>query len=424
MFSGCGGLDLAFERQGFEVVCAIDNDVHSVHTYNNNLNPVANVVDVTTSDFDKLLSKYDGINVVVGGFPCQGFSKAGPKRIDDPRNKLYLAMVHAIAQLKPVIFVAENVDGLNQNFNGVFLEKIKKDFGELGYEVQERTFNAVGFGVAQHRRRTFIIGFRDRLAWVWPKYSHVFTTRNGERRIEDIDVDFSESHRARVIRDVIDDLLDLKANVVDHEVEPISRRDQVIAQKIGVGQKLCNVRFSETSVYTWDIPEVFGPISESEKIILETIARNRRKKIYGSIPNGNPLPVEEIERLSGVRGVSEKLDGLLSKGYLKDVDGKYDLKGAMFCSGLYKRPNWSEPSPTVLTNFYNPRYFLHPLQDRPFSVRECARLQSFPDWFSFSGPIKEKYRQIGNAVPPLMADALALSVKYALSSEDQKFLAG
>ena len=423
MFSGCGGLDLAFERQGFEIVCAIDNDEHSVRTYNVNLKPVAHVVDVTAPQFDGLLGRYDNIDVVVGGFPCQGFSKAGPKRIDDPRNKLYLAMVHAIAQLQPVIFVAENVDGLNQNFNGFFLEKIKKDFGELGYEVHERTFNAVGFGVAQHRRRTFIIGYRDRLVWDWPKYTHIFSTRNGERRIENIDLDFSEAYRGRVISDAIGDLLDLRIDELDHEIEPVNKRDQAVARKIGAGQKLCNVRFSETSVYTWDIPEVFGPIDESEKIILETIARNRRKKIYGNIPNGNPLPVEEIERLSGLLEIGATLSDLLSKGYVKEIDGKYDLKGAMFCSGLYKRPKWHEPSPTVLTNFHNARYFLHPLQDRPFSVRECARLQSFPDWFSFTGPTKEKYRQIGNAVPPLMADSLALSVKCSLSAGEQKRLA-
>ncbi len=103
---------------------------------------------------------------------------------------------------------------------------------------------------------------------------------------------------------------------------------------------------------------------------------------------------------------------MLVKGYLKEIDGKHDLKGAMFCSGLFKRPCWDEPSPTVLTNFYNPRYFLHPLKNRPFTLRECARLQSFPDDFRFlddTGAVDlvSGYRLVGNAVPPLVSRAFA-----------------
>jgi DNA (cytosine-5)-methyltransferase 1 len=104
---------------------------------------------------------------------------------------------------------------------------------------------------------------------------------------------------------------------------------------------------------------------------------------------------------------------------LKEVDGKYDLKGAMFCSGLFKRPQWHAPAPTILTNFYNPRYFLHPLEDRPFTLRECARLQSFPDDFLFldeTGVVDliSGYRLVGNAVPPLVSRAIADAVLASL----------
>ena len=156
-----------------------------------------------------------------------------------------------------------------------------------------------------------------------------------------------------------------------------------IFRSVGAGQKLCNVRHSPTSVYTWQIPEVFGRVSNRERLILETIGRHRRHKQYGDIPNGNPLPTQEIERLSGLRAIEPEIRELRSKGYLKPVNDGYDLKGAMFCSGLFKRPLWNEPAPTVLTNFHNPRFFLHPLEDRPFTLRECARLQSFGDSFEF-----------------------------------------
>lgn len=423
LFSGCGGLDIAFEEQGFELVCAIDHDKAAVDTYNLNLNPVARQADVTNVDFIDTLRHFGSVDVVVGGFPCQGFSKAGPKKVDDPRNSLYKAMVHAVDVLRPRIFVGENVDGLNQNFSGTVLSQIKNDFNKLGYKIYDKTFNAVGFGVPQHRRRTFIIGCSEDINWEWMKYGHLFQTRNGERRIEDPLIDFSDRKPVVTISQSIHDLVSLNANFHDHEISKVKERDKLIATKIGSGQKLCNVRFASTSVYTWQIPEVFGDVSGKDRLILETIAQHRRKKVYGSIPNGNPLPAEEIERLAGKNFDDDDFARLVEKNYLKRIDDRYDLKGAMFCSGLYKRPNWDEPSPTVLTNFDNPRYFLHPHEDRPFSVRECARLQSFPDSFRFTGSVRDKYRQIGNAVPPRMARELAKAVGSALFGSNPQSLA-
>jgi DNA (cytosine-5)-methyltransferase 1 len=214
--------------------------------------------------------------------------------------------------------------------------------------------------------------------------------------------------------------------VPDHLVADCwPRKYEHVFRRIGQGQKLCNVRHAESSVYTWEIPEVFGHTTERERTILETISRHRRHKRYGSIPNGNPLPGDEIERLAGLTGIGAELGSLLAKGFLKEIDeidGKYDLKGAMFCSGLFKRPRWEDPSPTVLTNFYNPRYFLHPLEDRPFTLRECARLQSFPDDFHFLDPagavdLIGGYRLVGNAVPPLVSRAFADAVLASLPAK-------
>jgi DNA (cytosine-5)-methyltransferase 1 len=98
---------------------------------------------------------------------------------------------------------------------------------------------------------------------------------------------------------------------------------------------------------------------------------------------------------------------------------KFDLKGAMFCSGLFKRPRWDEPAPTVLTNFHNPRYFLHPSENRPFSLRECARLQTFPDDFVFAvdgsdASLIDGYRLVGNAVPPTVGRAFGAAFMRTL----------
>jgi DNA (cytosine-5)-methyltransferase 1 len=171
-------------------------------------------------------------------------------------------------------------------------------------------------------------------------------------------------------------------------------------------------------VYTWEIPQVFGEVNDRETRILLTISKHRRHKKYGSIPNGNPLPQEEIEKLARLAEIGPDLDSLLRKNYIKRIDRRYDLKGAMFCSGIFKRPHWDEPAPTVLTNFHNPRYFIHPLADRPFSLRECARLQGFPDDFRIMGPkvdLLSGYRLIGNAVPPPLAAMFAGAVLKAMA---------
>jgi DNA (cytosine-5)-methyltransferase 1 len=220
----------------------------------------------------------------------------------------------------------------------------------------------------------------------------------------------------------LEDLTELDKEVADHRVTGAwPKKYEAVFRAIGQGQKLCNVRHAPTSVYTWQIPEVFGEVSARERLILETIATHRRHKKYGDIPNGNPLPVDEIERLSHIHGIHGEIRSLLQKGYVKEKYGKYDLKGAMFCSGLFKRPKWDEPSPTVLTNFHNPRFFLHPLRDRPFSLRECARLQGFPEDFVFTEgttavSLEDGYRLVGNAVPPPVSRELAASVRKLLDA--------
>jgi DNA (cytosine-5)-methyltransferase 1 len=259
--------------------------------------------------------------------------------------------------------------------------------------------------------------------------THDLPRRNGERAIDqETDDLFSVTsplrrQAARTIRDAIGDLPAI-GHFPDHSVtDAWPEHYSHVFKAISPGQKLCNVRHAASSVYTWQIPEVFGRVTSVQRSILETISKHRRHKRYGDIPNGNPLPKEEIEELLGTKVSSSDISALLNLGYLKQVDSRYDLKGAMFCSGLFKRPLENEPSPTVLTNFHNPRYFLHPTADRPFSLRECARLQGFPDNFEFvrSGiSIEDGYRLVGNAVPPPLGRVIAKAATAYLAALPKK----
>ncbi|MBD9653762.1 DNA cytosine methyltransferase [Pseudomonas sp. PDM12] len=428
LFAGCGGLDIGFKEAGYDLIYACDNDPAAVEVYKRNIDERAFVRDVTSVEFHDDIASLGSCDVVLGGFPCQGFSKAGPKKHDDIRNLLYLEMRQAVSLLRPKIFLAENVDGLSQNFKGSFLDAIIKDFRDVGYRVEFRIHDSLTFGVPQHRRRIYFVGVREDLSpnFDWPEPTHAGKVRNGESVIlerSDLLGLKAPVLPLRSIKDAVEDLLELSVDIPDHKITNAWDKGwYYIFEKIGPGQKLCNVRHSPTSVYTWQIPEYFGSVDEAEKLILETIARNRRHKRYGSIPNGNPLSIDVIRELSGISELAGSIESLLLKGYLKEVDGKYDLKGAMFCSGLFKRPEWDMPCSTVLTNFHNPRYFLHPIKNRPFSLRECARLQGFPDDFIFtlSTDVRELtagYRLVGNAVSPPVGRAFANAIAAYLGKE-------
>jgi len=423
LFAGCGGLDLGFHKLGAEIAYACDNNNAAVKCFNFNYGDKAKLADVTSEEFNSDINQLSDIDVVLGGFPCQGFSKSGPKKLGDPRNILYKSMASTVNKLQPKVFVAENVDGMAQNFKGQFIEQIRNDFEEIGYNIEYRILNAVNFGVPQYRRRIIFVGIRSDIksTFEWPTITHAGNSRNGEFKTaidNQLEVNLFNQlaiklDNAKTIKDSVSDLLSNNSEVPDHTFVEIKEDQKKIIKHISEGQKLCNVRFSDTSVYTWEIPEVYGKTSKRERKLLEIIAKNRRKKKYGTIPNGNPLSIQDVNELSSIEYKEQEVLNLVDKKYLKIKDGKYDLKGALFCSGLYKRPKWDAPSPTIITVFDNPRFFVHPIQDRPFTIRECARLQSFPDSFLFtkSGITKkDAYRLIGNAVPPILGERIAEKV--------------
>lgn len=431
LFSGCGGLDVGFRDAGFEIVYACDSDYAAVDCYARNVGNHVHQRDVRTQAFTNDIDLIAECDIVLGGFPCQGFSKAGPKRADDDRNQLYQEMLAAVRRLRPRVFVAENVDGMRQYYRGSYVRRIQTDFDALGYRVEHRVLNAGAFGLPQHRRRIFFVGTLERqgLRFPWPIPSHGARSRNGETPLS------YERHRSQspaadttpvltpapTIRDAIGDLADLASSPPDHAVTASwPQKYRKIMEKIGPGQKLCNVRNGVTSVKTWHIPEAFGAVTVEQALILDVVARHRRHRRYGRRPNGNPLPKADIGHLTSLADLDEPLRTLVQRGYVKKVgDDRYDLKGAMFCSGIFKRPLWDRPSPTILTNFHNPRYFLHPERNRPFSLRECARLQGFPDDFVFQSPavtLVDGYRLVGNAVPPPIGALFANACQQTLAA--------
>ena len=170
LFSGCGGLDLGFQRAGFDIIWANDFDADSVKTYKKNIGDHIVLGDITKIPSKEIPSNFD---VLLGGFPCQGFSIANTKRsMKDERNFLYLEMLRILKDKKPKFFVAENVKGLLSLEKGAVIKMIVKDFEKIGYKVNYRVLKASDYGVPQHRERVFIIGNRMGKENPFPKYTH------------------------------------------------------------------------------------------------------------------------------------------------------------------------------------------------------------------------------------------------------------
>ncbi|MBE7023892.1 MAG: DNA cytosine methyltransferase [Ruminococcaceae bacterium] len=160
LFCGAGGLDMGFERAGYKTVWANDSDEDACKTHQNWSK--ANVVcgDISKIDYSTIPIS----DVMLGGFPCQGFSLSGPRKIDDTRNVLYKHYVKLVCQNKPKVFIAENVKGILTMGDGQVIDAIIEDFARCGYDVYYKLLNAKNFGVPQDRERVIIIGFRNDLA--------------------------------------------------------------------------------------------------------------------------------------------------------------------------------------------------------------------------------------------------------------------
>lgn len=156
---------------------------------------------------------------------------------------------------------------------------------------------------------------------------------------------------------------------------------------------------------------MFGLVNEHERTILELIRRLRRQKRQRNHGDADPVSLDRLDAALGAP-FHRLVEGLIKKGYLRRVDAGVDLVGTF--NGKYRRLSWDKPSYTVDTRFGSPRYFLHPSQQRGFTVREAARIQGFPDSYVFKGGELGQYRLIGNAVPPPLGALAANFVKLLL----------
>lgn len=385
LFSGCGGFDLGFIQQGFQSQGAYDLDPEAVENFKANIMGDIHNVDLTAGVPNEH-SLY-GVDALIAGPPCQGFSTAGKRLIDDERNHLLTLTGHLAKRIYPKVLVVENVAGALSGAHARYWNELDEIMRLAGYRTKTVRCQASDLGMAQLRKRILFFAWRTKK-----------------------DIDFTTpSLPVKDLRAVLAEL-NHQANHHPLRLSPESREWQ-IAKRIKPGQKLSNVRGGENAVATWDIPEVFGAITENERTTLEVLRRLRRQDRQRDHGDADPVSLARLEAALGGR-FHRLVNGLVSKGYLKRVDDKIDLVGTF--NGKFRRLAWDKPSCTVDTRFGSPRYFLHPSQQRGFTVREAARIQGFDDGYTFYGSEKGQYRLIGNAVPPPLGAMAAVFAKRLL----------
>jgi len=320
LFAGCGGLALGLEQAGLDCVFLNDFDKWACESLKLN-RPNWNVVcdDIANIDFLNINEKID---VVTGGFPCQAFSYAGKKMgLKDTRGTLFYDFARAVNELRPPIFIAENVRGLVNHDNGNTLRGILSVFEEIGYRVNKpEILKAIFYKVPQKRERLIIVGVR-----------------------KDIDLDYEYPHPSN-------DLYYLKD-----------------ALKKG-------------RLYESDVPD--SPGQKYPK---------RKKEIMDRVPEG---------------GYWRDLPEKIQKEYMMK---SYYLGGGK--TGMARRMSWDEPCLTLTCSpSQKQTERCHPEETRPFTVREYARIQTFPDDWKFCGSVSQQYKQIGNAVPVNLAKEIGYSI--------------
>lgn len=355
LFAGAGGMTLGFTKafgHNFEVVWANDNDPRAAATYSANFGPHCVVGDILD-----ILRQHDlqipAADVVIGGPPCQGFSLLNKKRTGDPRRQLWRPFLDIVLRSGASVFVMENVPQL---LGSPEHKEIISVAAGIGFKTASAILCAADYGVPQTRSRAVIIGcnFIDPGEVFPPKKSH-YNPRNGYAPdLFEVGPEYlSRAKPWRTVRDAISDLPQPQGN----EIRPVA---------------------SPLDLH-------FG-----------------RKPTAVSLKRYKAIPKEGMNRFDLQRTALH----LTPQCWIKKTSGGTDLFGRLW---------WDRPAFTIRTEFFKPEKgrYLHPVQHRPITHREAARLQGFPDEFKFVGTKIEIARQIGNAVPPPLAARIADCV-YAL----------
>lgn len=355
LFAGIGGLSYGFHNldNSFEIIAANEIDKSIAQTYCYNFPEVKiynqDIKDLSFKKIKEDLNVNSKIDIIIGGPPCQAYSTVGKRLIDDPRGKLFQQYYRLLKEINPDFFLYENVKGLLTINKGKLFEEIIELFDSLGYRVNYKVLNALDYGVPQNRERIIIIGTKLNKKFEFPVQTHYSKDKSL----------ISKQKLHLTLKDALSDLPLLKTSQIEENY-------------------ICE------------------PTNDYQKKMRKNIKDNSVKEHFCTKNNQNLKKIMEY---------------LPQGGTINDLP--QELKPKSGFGNTYSRLWWNKPSTTITRNFSTPSSSrcIHPLSPRPLTIREAARLQSFPDDFIFCGNNSSKKVQIGNAVPPILSEMLAKQIE-------------
>ncbi|MDQ1068832.1 DNA cytosine methyltransferase [Streptomyces canus] len=366
LFSGAGGLSAGVERAGWTTAAAVDFDERALETHRANFPGLSLKMDLgDPAERDRLeeILKSAKIDLVAGGPPCQPFSRAGRNKIrdlvknhgrdpEDRRKELWSAYLDMVKRINPRAVLMENVPDMGLHDDFFVIRTIEEELEELGYATQVRLVDAWSYGVPQHRKRLILLARKDVDDFTWRKPDSERTT----------------------LRDAIGDLPELE--VVP--TERVGERELKYRKPRNLSGFATKMREEAPRGLVWD--HMTRRVRRDDHRIFEVMESDTK---YSDLQN----------KLTG----DEK---------------KYQRYSAEKYTDKYKKLAWGELSRTITAHIAKDGYwYIHPEQLRTLTVREAARVQTFPDRFRFAGTRSDAFRQIGNAVPPLLGEAAAEALK-------------
>lgn len=366
LFSGAGGLSAGVERAGWTTAAAVDTDERALETHRANFPGLSLRMDLGDPEERDRLEAILGsaeIDLVAGGPPCQPFSRAGRNKIrhlvkkhgrdpEDRRKELWSAYLDMVKRIRPRAVLMENVPDMGLHDDFFVIRAIEEDLEELGYATQVRLVDAWNYGVPQHRKRLILLARRDVDDFTWREPDLERTT----------------------LHDAIGDLPELEVVAT----ERVGQRKLTYRKPRKVSDFADEMRAGATRGVIWD-----------------HMTRRVRRDDYRIF--------QVMDSTTKYSELHEKL-GEEEKKYQRYSPDKYTDK--------YKKLAWNELSRTITAHIAKDGYwYIHPEQLRTLTVREAARVQTFPDRFRFAGTRSDAFRQIGNAVPPLLGKAAAEVLK-------------
>jgi len=357
LFAGAGGLSHGFRKAGFQVVQALENDVHAATTYRHNhsradlleedihgLDPLACL--------DRLALRPGDVSVLIGGPPCRGFSESNrrTRTLSNPTNYLYQEFLRFLEAIEPAWLVIENVAGLKTLAKGEILNQIIERCQRLGYKVEWKELNSADYGVPQRRRRIFIVGNRVGLPVRFPQPTH----GNGRKAYT-------------TVWEAISDLPHLENGA---SIDYLPHRTN--------GNELTGYQLEMSSSEGGPGMIQGNLVSHNGERIIE------RYQHIAAVQNWETIPAELMD----------------------------NYQDSSRChTGIYHR--LANDRPAIVIGNFRKNMLIHPEQNRGLSVREAARLQSFPDDYVFLGSIGFQQQKVADAVPPLLAESVARTIRSA-----------